>query len=258
MHHGRSHLASIGVRAVQAYTLAPGVPTRSRELPSLESTLIFNTGAPISIVDASGHLLDVGTGEAFFAGLHQRFCFSCCGGSQSGVQVRLSPQAAWQILGPGASASADRAVLVADVADRGLAAALRRKGPPDPSDAHNAVMALLKDAMIDMPEPCPEVSWAIGQLTRPGATVGAIAAELGWSRRRLVDRYRQVLGITPKVFVRIARYQRILATFGDGASWAGRAIDAGYFDQSHMIRDFSAFTGLSPSAYLGERVTFVQ
>ncbi len=258
MHHDRSRLASIGVRTGQSYALVPGIPTQNRELPSLEATLIFNTGAPISIIDASGGLLDVGTGEAFFAGLHQRFCFSRCGGSQSGVQVRLSPQAAWRILGPGASACADRAVMVGDVGNRGLAAALRRHGPIGPSDALDTVIALLEDAMSDSPEVCSETGWAIGQLARPDTEVGAIAAELGWSRRRLIDRCRQVLGITPKVFARIARYQRVLANLDDGGSWAGRAIEAGYFDQSHMIRDFSAFTGLPPASYLEERVTFVQ
>jgi AraC-like DNA-binding protein len=224
----------------------------------LEPTLIFNTGAPISIVDASGNLLNVATGQAFFAGLHQRFCFSRCGGSQSGVHVRLSPQAAWRLLGPGTAACADHAVLVADVAGRGLATALRRQGPPQPSRARADVIELLDRAMIEAPELCPETDWSIGELARPGITVAAVAAELGWSRRRLIARCRQVLGLTPKVFGRIARYQRLLATLDAEDTWADRAIAFGYFDQSHMIRDFLAFTGRSPHAYVGDRVTFVQ
>ncbi|WP_454884842.1 helix-turn-helix domain-containing protein [Sphingomonas oryzagri] len=224
----------------------------------MEPTLIFNTGAPISIVDASGNVLNVATGQAFFAGLHQRFCFSRCGGSQSGVHVRLSPQAAWRLLGPGAAACADHAVLVTDVGDQGLSAAVRRRGPPDPSRARAEIIELLDRALMEAPQFCPETDWSIGELARPGTTVAAVAAELGWSRQRLIARCRQVLGITPKVFGRIARYQRLLATLDAEDSWADRAAAAGYFDQSHMIRDFTAFTGRSPRAHVGDRVTFVQ
>ncbi len=224
----------------------------------MEPTLIFNTGAPISIADASGNVLNVASGQAFYAGLHQRFCFSRCGGSQSGVHVRLSAQAAWRLFGAGAAACADHAVLVTNVDDRGLSAALRRYGPPDPSRACADVVGLLNRALIDAPEFCPEMDWSLGELARPGTTVAGVAAELGWSRQRLITRCRQVLGITPKVFGRIARYQRLLATLDTGDSWADRAVAAGYFDQSHMIRDFTAFTGCSPRAYVGDRMTFVQ
>tara|TARA_A100001391_G_C5015856_1_gene264442 strand:+ start:204 stop:878 length:675 start_codon:yes stop_codon:yes gene_type:complete len=224
----------------------------------LEPTLIFNTGAPISIVDASDNILNVATGQAFFAGLHQRSCFSRCGGSQSGVHVRLSPQAAWRLFGPGTAACADQAVLVTDVGGQGLAAALHRYGPPNPSRAGTDVIGLLERAMSGVPELCAETDCSIGELAQPGITVGAVATELRWSRRRLVAQFRQVLKITPTVFGRIARYQRLLATLDAEGSWAEQAIAAGYFDKSHMTRDFTAFTGRSPRAYVDDRVTFVQ
>jgi len=248
----------IGVRKVQAYALSPGFPTATRELPSVESTLIFNVGPPISIVDASGALLHVGSGRAFFAGLHRRFCFSQCEGAQSGVQVRLSPQAAYRILGPGVAACADRAVLVEEVAGKRLSVALHRIVSSDPSSVRDALIALLHNSLLGAPQLCPEIDWAIGQLVLPGMAVSTVAAQLGWSRRRLIERCGSVLGITPKMFGRIARYRRVLADLPQDRSWADRAFDAGYCDQSHMIRDFSAFTGLTPADYVRERVTFVQ
>ncbi|MBX7482122.1 helix-turn-helix domain-containing protein [Qipengyuania qiaonensis] len=250
---------SIGIRQIEPYFFVPGVPTQNRELPSLEPTLIFNTGAPISIVDASGHVLDVGTGDAFFAGLHRRFCFSRCAGSQSGIHVRLSPQAAIRLLGAGAAAVADHAVAVRHMPESGLAAALARYGPPDLARPYETVGLLIEEALVEAPGVSSETSWCINQLQQPGASVTAIARELGWSRRKIVDRCRDVLGITPKTFVRIARYRRLLATLDSAEmSWVDRAIDAGYYDQSHMLRDFAEFTGVSPTAYCKESGTFVQ
>lgn len=250
---------SIGIREIEPYSLASGVPTRNRELPSVEPTLIFNTGAPISIIDASGHVLDVGTGDAFFAGLHRRFCFSCCSGSQSGIHVRLSPQAAFRLLGPGAAFAADHAVAVRDISGSGLAAALARYGPPDQARPYETVGLLIEEALVDAPAASAETAWCLDQLHQPGASVTAIAREMSWSRKKMIDRCRHVIGINPKTFVRIARYRRLLGSLEKAEmSWADRAIDAGYYDQSHMIRDFSEFTGLSPTAYRRARGTFVQ
>jgi AraC-like DNA-binding protein len=250
---------SIGIREIEPYSLAPGIPTRNRELPSVEPTLIFNTGAPISIVDASGHVLDVGTGDAFFAGLHRRFCFSCCAGSQSGIHVRLSPQAAFRLLGAGAASAADHAVAVRDISESGLGAALARYGPPDQARPHETVGLLIEEALVASPSANAETAWCLDQLYQPGASVTAIARELSWSRKRMIERCRDVIGINPKTFVRIARYRRLLGSLDNAEmSWADRAIVAGYYDQSHMIREFSEFTGLSPTAYLSERGTFVQ
>jgi AraC-like DNA-binding protein len=63
------------------------------------------------------------------------------------------------------------------------------------------------------------------------------------------------VGLTPKLFCRVRRFQRVLRRIGTGrpVEWAAVAVDCGYFDQAHFIRDFHAFSGINPSAYLAGR-----
>lgn len=86
-----------------------------------------------------------------------------------------------------------------------------------------------------------------------GGKVSEIAAELGLSRRRFITVFSEDVGLTPKVFARVMRFQRALtATQAPGAiDWSQLALLAGYFDQSHMIRDFVEFAGLTPAALRG-------
>ena len=47
--------------------------------------------------------------------------------------------------------------------------------------------------------------------------------------------------------MRLARFRRLIARIDDG--WAQRALDAGYFDQPHLIHEFRAFAGMTPRRY---------
>ena len=59
------------------------------------------------------------------------------------------------------------------------------------------------------------------------------------------------VGLPPKLFLRVIRFQEVLRAIGpDSANdWAGIAVDHGFYDQSHFVADFKAFTGHSPSAW---------
>ena len=79
-----------------------------------------------------------------------------------------------------------------------------------------------------------------------------MARRVGLSQRRLITLFKQDVGITPKLFSRIRRFQRTLRLIRHSAApdWSTIALDAGYCDQSHMIRDFAAFSGFSPADYV--------
>jgi len=63
------------------------------------------------------------------------------------------------------------------------------------------------------------------------------------------------VGLTPKLFSRIRRFQKVLAGVEDASEvdWARVALSCGYFDQAHFIHDFRAFAGVNPSTYLRYR-----
>lgn len=95
---------------------------------------------------------------------------------------------------------------------------------------------------------------ALDAFGRPDAapTVRDIARGIGLSHRRFIQAFTAETGMTPKLFRRVRRFQRAraLARQGTHTDWARLAADCGYFDQSHLIRDFKAFSGFSPADYL--------
>ena len=92
----------------------------------------------------------------------------------------------------------------------------------------------------------------------PGPAVREIAKYLGLSERRFIEVFKMEVGITPKLFSRIRRFQQTRSVIQRNPSpnWAGLAVDLGYFDQSHLIREFLEFSGLSPTAYLNRQLSF--
>lgn len=89
--------------------------------------------------------------------------------------------------------------------------------------------------------------------------VDALAAALGVSRQYLAAQFRDHVGLQPKLFARICRFRAARnAALANGPGrhghdWAALALDSGYFDQSHLIRDFHDFAGTSPDGHLGNR-----
>lgn len=86
---------------------------------------------------------------------------------------------------------------------------------------------------------------------RSGAMVRDISRELGFSPRRFIEMFSCNVGLTPKVFGRILRFQkaRVLAEKLKAPDWAELALACGYFDQSHLIKDFKEFSGSTPNMY---------
>jgi AraC-like DNA-binding protein len=86
------------------------------------------------------------------------------------------------------------------------------------------------------------------------ASVSEVATALGVSERNLRRVFRDIVGVGPKTFARLERFRRALdaARTMEAPSWAAIALNAGYYDQAHLIADFRAITGVTPQAFLGE------
>lgn len=84
-----------------------------------------------------------------------------------------------------------------------------------------------------------------------GADVGSVVEESGYSHRRFVELFRSEVGLAPKVYCRVLRFQRAVEQLsGTGRRPLGAiAFAAGYSDQPHLTREFRAFAGLSPGEY---------
>lgn len=96
-------------------------------------------------------------------------------------------------------------------------------------------------------DPDPGIRAAAAALHR-GAAIGDVSDRLGVTTGTLRRRFAAQVGLSPKRFSRIRRLQRLISTAA-GGDWARAAVEVGYFDQAHMVNDFRALTGLTPSAY---------
>jgi len=80
-----------------------------------------------------------------------------------------------------------------------------------------------------------------------------LSSRLGRSTRWVQRSFRHAVGLTPKMLLRIRRVQRAmrLASIHPTRTWSSIAADVGYFDQSHLVRDFRDIVGATPSAFAG-------
>ena len=105
------------------------------------------------------------------------------------------------------------------------------------------------------------VSFALRQFVGPGhfPHVTDVVERVGFSQRRFIQLFSDEVGLTPKLFCRVSRFQRVIQTAHASGQidWAEVALDCGYYDQAHFIHDFQSFAGITPSAYLRQRTEHV-
>lgn len=90
-------------------------------------------------------------------------------------------------------------------------------------------------------------------------TISAVIERTDLSKRRFIQAFDERVGLTPKSFCRVRRFQGALRLIARGGrvKWADLAADCGYFDQAHFIHDFGHFSGLNPSTYLNCRTEHI-
>lgn len=85
--------------------------------------------------------------------------------------------------------------------------------------------------------------------------IADLADEIGISSRRFIQLFSNEVGLTPKIFARVRRFQNVLLQLRNARQieWADFAAGCGYFDQAHFIHDFKEFSGINPTTYLAQK-----
>jgi AraC-like DNA-binding protein len=99
-------------------------------------------------------------------------------------------------------------------------------------------------------EPDRIVAEALRRLEGESPSVARIARELGLSERQLERRFQAKVGLSPRAFLTLRRFERAVELSKRVRSFTELALEAGYSDQPHFNRDFRRFSGKSPSAVL--------
>ena len=100
----------------------------------------------------------------------------------------------------------------------------------------------------------PAIGYALQSIHRTPSILD-LSESLGLSHKHLIHLFKQQVGLSPKLYARIQRFQSALHSLPDDQpiSWSDVALTAGYFDQAHFIHDFRTFAGVTPITYQAQR-----
>ena len=195
---------------------------------------------------------------AIVVGAHSEFFVIDTAGQHSVAGVHFKPGGAFPFFDPPASELYNRLVSLDDLWGA-LAAQLRERLLEAPTP--QAKLRILEETLLAQAarrlHRHPAVAFALGEFHGLPQTrsIADVTAQIGLSAKRFIQLFSGEVGLTPKLFCRVRRFQRALRLVGQGrpVQWAAVAADGGYFDQAHFIRDFRAFSGLNPSTYIAQR-----
>ncbi|MEO5817019.1 MAG: helix-turn-helix transcriptional regulator [Gemmatimonadaceae bacterium] len=244
------------VRAIWTVNAAPS-PAGSSEQPVVPDgcpELIFNLGDPIHRL--RGSEVDVHD-RTMLAGQITGAIQLRPQGRVTLIGVRLHPWAMHALLGVGAVELRDNIVPL----EMAVGGALRERlddFSPDagPSAFAGAVTEALWRHVAGRPAPSAAaitVYRALRHVPRDGsrATVRGVAKSLGRSERQLQRVFEESVGLSPKLYLRMLRVQRALrfAEREPARSWGEVSAWCGFYDQSHLTREFLQFAGCTPSMF---------
>jgi AraC-like DNA-binding protein len=219
-------------------------PERRREGPGTDVVVIVSFGEEW-LIDSARH-------TSFVGGLHETQVTTEHAGRSYGMQISLAPPSAFMLFGLPLDSLAQRTVPLDDVLDEpSLVERLHEAG--DWTARFDLLDALLSKRLDTARPASPGVVWAWRRLCASNGNlrVAALAEELGWSRKRLVTRFREQVGLPPKAVARLLRFERarVLAERAQRPDWAQIALECGYYDQSHLINEFRAVTDRTPVTF---------
>jgi AraC-like DNA-binding protein len=188
---------------------------------------------------------------SFTSGLYPGVVLISSTGTAQCVQIDFTPLGAYRFFGMPMSEIASRMVTLDDLGDGGICELRERLAAMNNWEARLEAVEQFARARLLASDPIHDgVAWAYETLLKRGGDIriGDIAARLDWSRKHLNDRFRELVGASPKTVARMARFNNAVAIAGGGASlgWADIAAAAGYSDQAHLTREFRQFAGSTP------------
>ncbi|MEU1285470.1 helix-turn-helix domain-containing protein [Kitasatospora sp. NPDC005856] len=258
------------VLGYRGYRVALRQPLRRLEVPTDVVTVALAFEGTMSLTDAVSPAPATAFGSVA-AGLRRTATIAEHTGVLHGLAVSLTPQGAFRAFGPMAGELGGHWAEAGDVLGPRLRALTERLAHAPSWPARFAMLDGYFGALFAYgPDWDPSVHWVWRQLRHSHGLVpiGALVEGTGWSRRRLELRFREQVGLAPKQAAGILRLQRTLhvltaqegrtagaRTAGARTTGADLARCCGYYDQSHLDRNFRAMVGRSPSAFLASRRT---
>lgn len=228
---------------------------RDRILPSGDSFLLVNLGPVQYRIEPGPPERRVPFDDIWYSGLHQGPIDTEAphGNALFGVAFRATGGRPW--LGADADALSDRIVPLSDLLGASATALRERLLACLSLPAKFSLVENWLSARLD-PRRAPSalLAWAVDRIETGAGQVGvdALAREAGVSRKHLAGLFRRQVGVGAKALARVHRFRAAVAMLSgqDRVPWTALALQCGYFDQSHLVRDFRAFSGFTPGEFI--------
>ncbi|MBT9330688.1 helix-turn-helix domain-containing protein [Paracidobacterium acidisoli] len=254
LHHPAGPLGSL-VKCFWYWEGAPQTHTKERLMPNGEPAIIFNLrNDPIRIYDSGDTDRYSTFGHAVLSGAHTRSFVIDTAQQDRVVGIQFHPGGSFPFFRMPASEFENTSLPLAGLWPS-TANDLREQLLAAPN--LDVIFALMERCLLEQllrpPELHPAVHYARALFCREphATTVSRVMDKTGLSQRRFIEIFRNQIGITPKAFCRVRRFQRVLETVHRvrQIDWTEVALNCGYYDQPHFIHDFQAFSGFTPTAY---------
>jgi AraC-like DNA-binding protein len=245
----------------QGWSESSNEVVRRREVPACEIPFIINFGSTFGLVDPARPEMGLRRLGTFVAGMYDSFVIVESKGNSCCIQVNFTPIGARLFFQLPLSELSNRTLgldeLYGDHAAR-VVEALAEAGDWD--RRFDLLEGLIARRIGSAKPPRGEIqrAWRLMQEASGRLEIGGLASDLGWSHKHLIAQFRDQLGAPPKLLGRVLRLQRAIKLIGqsDQPRWVELAFDCGYFDQSHMIREFRHLAGCTPEEYLGLQLPY--
>ena len=227
---------------------------RERALPTGSITLVINLGPdPIRIFRDEADSVGLRFLHSVVWGPQTRYVIRDLNRKGEVVGIHFRPGMAGAVLGVPASELADRFTSLEDLWGS-RASALRDRlldtdGPEQKLECIQQLLAQRRRPLLAH----PAVLYALRELSGPEApSIETVRSHTGYGAKRFIELFREATGLTPKLYSRIRRFQRVLqqaSCSGGSPDWARIAAEIGYTDQAHLTHEFRSFAGITPGVY---------
>jgi AraC-like DNA-binding protein len=229
-----------------------GEPGRERLLPTGSMHLVFRTaGDPVRLFTSALDLPGRPLGHAVVGGARAAPYLRDLSPGVRSAGAMLEPGASRLLFGAGADELAGRHTWLGDLwGSRATSEALDRialAGAPERQLAELESLLLARLPRVRGLHPAVAEGLA---LLAAAPDVRRAVARTGYSHRRFIALFREAVGLAPKLYCRVMRFQSALARIrASRGTLAGVAADSGYADQAHLDREFAELAGISPGSY---------
>lgn len=229
------------------------IAPRERVLPTGDAHLVFRLSGPplrlfASLDDTAGHTF----GHAIVGGPREGFYLRSIAEPTTSVGAQLRPGALALLAGVPAHELHDRHVALEDLPAWGPRAcdAMRAEllSLPTAAARLDVFERVLSERLPPVRGVHPAIAHALQAIAEQKA-ITQIVEETGYSHRHFLDLFTHAVGLTPKRYARIVRFQDALRGLTTEAPLTDVTYEAGYGDQPHFTREFRAIAGLSPTEY---------